>query len=121
MCSLSDGKMTDFRFGLDAKREETAFGQGSHKVKFWLGFSPEAYDKGLSGLFFYYDKHNGDPLRLVESYDLMKGQRTAVCKGMVGLVIIRPCQKACNDCITLDNGKQKFAGKETLDKLKRVI
>ena len=50
----------------------------------------------------------------------MKGQRTAVCKGMVGLVIIRPCQKdTCNDCVTLDNGKQKFHASETLDMLKR--
>jgi len=111
MCQY--GGMKNFDFGLDPKNNATSFDLGIHKVRCKLGFSPEAFDKELGGLFFYYDKGNGDPLRLVQSYQLKEGVHIEVYAGMVGVVIVEALpdgQKAKHgeDGITMHNGKQKF-------------
>ena len=115
MCQY--GEMKDCDFGLDAKNNVVAFEDGAIKVEYKLGFSPEAYDKELSGLFLYYDKGNGDPLRLVESYQI--SARPDVLRGMLGVAIVRPSGQAAKS-VTMHNGKQQFNPTRSLQVLKNA-
>ena len=111
MCQY--GGMKNFDFSLDLQKKETSFDQGIHKVRCKLGFSPAAFDKEIGGLFFYYDKGNGDPLRLVQSYQLKEGVHVEFYDGMVGVVIVEALSELqkmehAQNGITMHNGKQKF-------------
>ena len=115
------GEMQTLDFGLDAKAEVVSFEEGAVKVGYRLGFSPEAYGRGLGGLFFYYDKGNGDPLRLVESYQTGT-IRPDVVRGIIGVVVIKHDSKSAKRHIIMDYGKQKLInGKhQELDFLKKM-
>ena len=108
MCTYGDMKI--FNFGLDEKAAVVGFDHDDDKgaiyVEFKLGFSPEAYDRELSGLFMYYDKGNGDPLRLVESYQIKA--HPDVLMGMIGVVVLSEPAKIGSRWIIMDNGKQEL-------------
>jgi hypothetical protein len=54
----------------------------------------------------YYDKGNGDPLRLVESYQIKA--RPDVLMGMIGVVVLSELAKIGSRWIIMDNGKQEL-------------